>query len=213
MLYSGYLYGGFYTQKSVNTSFEQFGLNIGITGPSSLGEDIQKRIHHTFGEPKPKGWSSQKKDEIAYNWHWHKKHKTPSFMIFNKYKNEIIYDYGLTLGNVYRNIKLGVVSRSDAYLPSDFRPGRINDPQDSTTNKPNQLLKHYLFSRCDLWGVEQNLFLQDLDIEPIVIQGEIGIVMYSGRYEMAFTQSIKSKEYVNQSHTDTFAGFNLSYRF
>ena len=39
--------------------------SIGLTGPSALGEDIQRGIHDIFGHQDPKGWDTQTADRLA----------------------------------------------------------------------------------------------------------------------------------------------------
>ena len=62
--YAGFTYGtvGFYARgPAVLDGFEAM---IGIVGPASLGGNVQRFLHRTFGWTRPEGWSNQIKNEL-----------------------------------------------------------------------------------------------------------------------------------------------------
>lgn len=66
MPYSGLL---FYTNiyLSVKQDFaDQVSTTLGLVGPSSGGEQIQKMVHSMTGSDEPKGWDTQLKDEPVF---------------------------------------------------------------------------------------------------------------------------------------------------
>jgi len=69
--YAGYMDLNFLFYKSSSNIFNELGVNIGMVGPSTRAEDLQKWFHTVIGHSKPRGWDNQLKDHflsgISYN--------------------------------------------------------------------------------------------------------------------------------------------------
>jgi lipid A 3-O-deacylase len=213
MRYSGHLFGGMFVQKATSEEFEQMEINLGVIGPSSRAEDIQKWWHHTFGYPKPKGWDEQIKDEFAFDFSWEQKRKYQGWAIMDKWDTDWIIHYGLTAGSIHRHLNAGATWRLGIDLPGDFGPGRINDYQDVTRKNFVPQKRTYLFVRGDGWFVDHNRFYSQLDIEPVVGQLQVGLVFLWSRFEMSISQTAKTHEFKRQPSFDAFAGVSFTYRF
>ena len=70
--YAGYAKANFLLYKSLKNSFHEFGLNIGMVGPSVKAKQIQSNFHKINGATKPEGWKNQLSDQamagISYNY-------------------------------------------------------------------------------------------------------------------------------------------------
>jgi len=69
--YAGYAKLNFLLYKSTDDSFHEFGINVGIVGPSAKAKQLQSEFHTMIGRTKPSGWDTQLKDQptigLSYN--------------------------------------------------------------------------------------------------------------------------------------------------
>ncbi|NCD11871.1 MAG: lipid A deacylase LpxR family protein [Epsilonproteobacteria bacterium] len=64
--YAGYMGMNLLAYKSSEHFFHEAGLNVGMVGPSTQAEELQKGFHSLIGHSKPKGWEYQLNDEMMY---------------------------------------------------------------------------------------------------------------------------------------------------
>ncbi|MFL5386596.1 MAG: lipid A deacylase LpxR family protein [Longimicrobiaceae bacterium] len=57
--YAGWLYGAMTAEATKGARTRSLTLQLGVTGPPSLAEPVQKEIHRIGGFEKPLGWNSQ----------------------------------------------------------------------------------------------------------------------------------------------------------
>jgi len=63
--YAGYAKLNFLLYKSSDDYFHEFGINIGIVGPSAKAKQLQSGFHSLLGRHKPDGWDTQLKDQVT----------------------------------------------------------------------------------------------------------------------------------------------------
>jgi hypothetical protein len=63
MVYAGWLYTGIFTQRATDHILDHLELNIGVIGPSSKAERVQKCMHNFLDSDEPIGWEDQLGDE------------------------------------------------------------------------------------------------------------------------------------------------------
>lgn len=63
--FAGWLGAELGVQRSRARSLHAFNLTLGVTGPASLAEPVQKAVHSTFGFRPPVGWDAQIPTEVA----------------------------------------------------------------------------------------------------------------------------------------------------
>src|SRR5690606_5319533 len=61
--YSGYIFAGVYWQRSNEATLDHFQLALGMVGPSSQAEEVQRVVHDMVGIRKLRGWDNQLHDE------------------------------------------------------------------------------------------------------------------------------------------------------
>jgi hypothetical protein len=148
--YAGWLYvGGILTRRDerVMRSLE---VQIGMIGPASHAEDVQRWWHHRFGIRQPRGWEYQLRDEpglvVSYQQRCRPWGRRRCF--------DLVPHGGVTLGNVHTEANLGGTLRFGLPLPDDFGPWR-NAPATSARAR----FDLYVFARVEGRGVARNLFL------------------------------------------------------
>lgn len=63
--YAAWLYGAATLRSRQGPSDHVFGMEIGITGPAALGEEVQNGVHHLLGSTPQLGWEHQLDSEVA----------------------------------------------------------------------------------------------------------------------------------------------------
>ncbi|WP_186804801.1 lipid A deacylase LpxR family protein [Limihaloglobus sulfuriphilus] len=211
MKYNAWLYGGFFNVRSNSEKLEYIELNMGVIGPSALGESIQKPVHEITGSPKPIGWDEQLSDEFAINLDYYIRQKlTDAYELFG-YDFDILADYGLTVGSVFRHAEAGMLMRLGIIKPGELGPGRYRLPIDGTaaTSKSSS----YLFGRISGRGVEHNRFLTGLKEEPLTAQAQLGIVINIKDFDIKYSQTFFTDQYENQHAKDSIASLTVSWNF
>lgn len=65
--YTGYLALSFYLFEWDDVSFDEYRMEVGIVGPQSGAEWLQKTIHRSIGSEEPQGWDTQMGPQLTVN--------------------------------------------------------------------------------------------------------------------------------------------------
>jgi lipid A 3-O-deacylase len=156
--FAGYTYGGLFFQRARRveppefgfptasslfdtksySAFESLEFDLGIMGPSSLGQNAQEMIHHMIGDPVPVGWVNQIHDEPEFSIKYDRRWRSQEVRILDQVPVafQLIPGAGLTAGSLKDEVNLGVLVRLGYNLPDDFGPGELANPADFTSNDP-----------------------------------------------------------------------------
>ncbi len=106
-----------------------FEVNLGLVGPTSGGEQLQKSFHSLIGSTQPAGWAYQIKDEpvlqLTYRQDWR-----PSFLTNLGSSNSGAINYDVighivgTAGNGFDYAATGLLARLGYHLPADYGAAR-----------------------------------------------------------------------------------------
>ncbi len=211
--FAGWLYGGIYLQRSDEELHDHLELNLGVIGPSSLAEPMQRAIHDTFDLTDPKGWSGQLDDEVAFDLIYQRKWKF-STKDFAGCQAQFIPQVGCMLGTAHRNLNIDATFRFGLNLPADFGPGRLLDPVSSTyLQRVASTFSTYAFVRVGGKLVEHNRFLTGLSPEPFMAELQVGIVLEYKKLQLGYSQTFQTREYSQQSGKDSFGALTASWMF
>lgn len=83
--YAGYMGVNLLAYKSSEHFFHEAGVNVGMVGPSTHAEDLQKGFHSLIGHSKPKGWEYQLDDEFMYGVSYQVGYKTTPLSLSDVY--------------------------------------------------------------------------------------------------------------------------------
>ncbi len=233
--YAGYLYAGGLLQRrdAAGTSLDEFQLDLGIVGQSSLAEETQIWFHKNIADAqKPQGWANQIKDEGAGQFTFRKKWKfdvvKPAEQESSGFGVDAIPYAGFALGTVKRNIEGGGTLRVGWNLPDDFGPGRLADPGDATAvRSKNNAWSVYGFARLNGRAVEHDTFIGGSDFrsgpgvteKPLVGELQVGLsAAYHGNgwaLELIYSQTHMTKEFEGQDGSDGYGAIaaNLTLLF
>lgn len=236
--YAGFLgVGGSLTKRTPLNNKNKFWTNylelmVGIVGPSSQAEEIQRGIHKMIGANAPKGWDKQLHDEfeiqLAY---WTGSDKIILSKCNNKFNISLIDEIGGMVGTMYdclginSGIKIAYGDSGD-----NCRIGQLEirgqetfdlDRKYSSSNNSERGFYTHLFlgneTRWWMW----NVFLDgnrdgdsySVDKEKFTTALKIGAGV---GYKKIFFSTIVlfcTKEYSTQTETPNYINFQLSVRF
>ena len=225
--YAGYLFLGVYGQRAWDTDwgevFDHAQLDIGVVGPSSGADKLQKSIHEWLDTVVPRGWEHQIEDQLTVQFTYRRKWKLwrdDVGVLGRRVEWELIPAAEVSLGSVYRHVEGGAVFRVGGNLPGDFGPGRIADPA-AATGHARPGLGFYIFGRVGGRLVAHNLLLEgnnhlpNYEIDPKHAVGEVqyGAVL---RYrfddfalEAGYGQTFMTRQFEKQDRTDAFATLSV----
>jgi len=226
--YAGWLYGGAFFQRRGLTAgdvpvSESVEVDLGIIGPESLGETMQKWFHSTIASITPQGWAHQLKTEpgleIKYARLWRLTPSSESARYF-----DFIPYAGGNVGNVLIAGNLGATVRFGWNLPDDFGIPIIDSPYSFSGGSRNDTRKFsvYGFGRVEGRGVAHNIFLDGnsfrdgphVDKEPFVGDLNIGLAMrFFEHFELSCMHVNRTCEFVHQPNKDQFSSIMAKVMF
>jgi lipid A 3-O-deacylase len=213
MVFAGWIYGGIFVQRASENQMEHLELNLGMIGPVASGGEVQSFVHDMIGVAEPKGWDNQLGDEFEVDATWLRKQRVDERYFARTENFDSHLEYGATVGTLHRNVNLGIVFRYGIHLPNDFGPGRLESPASACIDKPTEVQTAYLFTRIGGKLVEYNRFLSGLETEPAVGQLQIGMAYRYKSFEISYSETFLTREYKEQSSTDSYGAINMMWRF
>lgn len=222
--YAGYLYGGVYVQRANDHTFDHAQLDIGVVGPASQADHIQKDIHDWRDLDEPKGWNNQLDNEITAQIYLRRKWRLdldPLQLPDVQLSQQLIPQVELAVGSVYRHVSAGATWRIGHNLPDDFGPGRLGDVA-SATGGPSKGRGAYGFLRLAGRAVEHDLFLEGnsykeshgVDAETLVGEIQVGVSAFyhvnGWNIQANYSQTFISEQFDGQDGSDSFGALTLA---
>lgn len=218
-LYAGYLYTFFNKNIYYDTKMDTFGISIGLTGPNSLAEDIQTKIHDMIGSPTPMGWKYQTNNEILFSANFKR-----SIEIFkmetSKYDLKILSKIELNLGTPITGITPSIEFRYGKNLEKDFLSNKISlTPQEIIINGNKT---YYFFLELSPTAIAYNTFLDKRNIKNYKtninknwFQYQIigGFALRYKQYYLKYATIFLSKEFDKQKDPQVILSLNIGYLF
>ena len=223
-----YLAAGFHSKD--RKRMDTFEINVGIVGPHSYAEQVQKTWHKWINATDPKGWDHQLKDEPILNLNYERKWKLLKSDLKKGFGFDLIPHLGAALGNALTGVNSGAQARFGWHLPNDYgtfliRPG-------SDTNAPmndddprfypiSRRLGCHFFAGFNTSAVIRNIFLdgntfQDshsVNKKPFVLQGMAGVAFIVHRFKITYAYVYQTKEYDTQKEGQEYTSMTVSYSF
>lgn len=117
--YAGYAKLDYFLYKSSKNSFHEFGINLGLVGPSTQAKNIQNSYHNINGATKAQGWDNQLKDKlmggISYNFA-----KKSDTMKLSSYDFDWTNNIRANLDSFYSGILASTTFRISNDMPETF---------------------------------------------------------------------------------------------
>jgi hypothetical protein len=197
--------------------------DLGVIGPSALGETIQNRFHDLIGTPTTDGWGTQVPNEIVLN-------------VDIEFRRRFLFDQsGLGLRDLITRgaLQLGTM-RTEAIFGAQFRWGVGFEQNWGQTFIRHGSAYNPHFSDAGL-GKFSSWFFADAQVEvvmrnyatdgtnfresrsvtrnPVVGQLAIGATMCVHSVELSYYLAMRSKEFETQLDPHYFGGFRGEVKF
>lgn len=226
--YAGWLYAGFMVRFNQPMHSHFLELNLGIVGPSALGQQVQNEFHRMIGQETAKGWDNQLKDEPGIQLTYQQRLRFIEYAIA-KDRNivDIIPYFGGSLGNILIGAHIGSIIRVGNKLSDDFGPTRLSSGDGDATVHTDSDMDFSLKSEPRIYGfagIKGNLIGRDIFLDGNSFQGSHRVAKYGFTYEtelgfgfewsrLAFVWRFvgRSPQFKERNRFTSFASVSLNY--
>ncbi|MGI9523642.1 MAG: lipid A deacylase LpxR family protein [Hyphomicrobiaceae bacterium] len=201
------------------------GIQLGIVGPSALGEEVQNAVHRRLpGVPIARGWHNQLHDEFGFALLYDRRWQAIYGILdrTNAFGFDIVPHYGLSLGNVLTQASFGLGFRIGTDLGNTDLPARVR-PALPGAGLFDAATPMSCFVFADLTGraVAQNIFLDGntfrnslrVNKHPFVADLQVGIGLRLHGALLSYTYVTRTDEFSTQDQDQRFGSVNLSFRY
>lgn len=203
-------------------------LNIGILGPASLAEKVQKLIHELNGANDPQGWDHQLKNEVTldtvFETQWRLRHGVLDWISY-----DLIPHVGIRLGTVNIYANAGGELRFGWGLPDDFGVCPIRAgcelssafmQQGASSNRARMAGLH-LFVAADGRAVLRDIYLDgntfrdshSVDKKRFVADLIAGISGHYNGFKVTYSYIQRTRQFETQDEAQAFSSLSLSWMF
>ena len=232
--YAGWLHLGFGLERETVPRddrprfLDTFELHLGVIGPLSGAEQVQRFGHDLTNATDPKGWGNQLDNEPGLNlfysrqWTGAQEFLVPTGSSQPQLFLDVTPQVGAALGNVYTFGAAGLTLRLGQFLPDDHGLSVIRPSLLGSDFFPEQSgLSAYIFGSLQGRVVGRNIFLDgnsfdnngpSVDKKGLVGEARLGLAVTYGDIRFGYTHVFRSREFDGQDPQD-FGSISLSVRF
>jgi lipid A 3-O-deacylase len=208
------------TQIKKNENILQYGVSVGILGPSARGRQIQEGWHKLIGLYKVYGWEYQVNDEWGLNFSGAYYH---SLMRSKQGNNISLHAVGqATAGNTLTNAAAGLLLKTgwlNKENETGYWSGNLGDKSESFKRNEfifffEPVLQYQVYNAT----VQGGLFINDKglytgSIEPLVFQTKTGIMFTGNRFGLRWYYTFRTKEATAMRKGEHWGSIGATVRF
>lgn len=202
---------------------DTYELELGIVGPSAMGEAAQSGVHQILGAPEPLGWDSQLHDELAFAVSFDRRWRAIRAFADvggGGLEADLTPSAGLTLGTLRDEARVGLTARIGQRIDNDYGPPRVRPSLAGVEHFRGGPLSWSVFVGVQGRAVGRNLFLDGNTFEdsasverrPFVADVQAGFTLSAGDWRLAYTYVARSEEFETQDELQDFGALALSWR-
>jgi hypothetical protein len=204
-------------------------LILGVVGPASGAEDVQKQVHRIISSDIPQGWDSQLHNEPLLNINYEHRRRFRLLGTPDGWSTEAIPIASVGLGNMLTQGQLAGVLRFGYRMPQTFGPtvlrGMTQVPPPRATPSESTSFWRSLGVGVHAGGgvnlvvrdvtLDGNLFSHSAHVasELFVPAAIVGVELGSGRFLATFSYVWLGKEFEGQREAAQFSALTVSYFF
>lgn len=201
---------------------DSYELELGIVGPSAMGEEAQRGIHQWLGAPDPQGWDYQLEDEVAFAVSFDRRWR--ALRVFGDYfgglEADITPSAGASLGTLRTEARVGLAARIGQRIDSDYGPPRVRPSLAGLEHFRGGPLSWSIFAGVQARAVAHNIFLDgntwedsaSVDRTPLIGDFQTGFSISAGSVRLAYTYVWRTEEFETQPTRQDFGALALSIR-
>ncbi|UYV19954.1 lipid A deacylase LpxR family protein [Halomonas qaidamensis] len=219
--YAGLVYGGLSLYEDVPkgqwTQATDLHLDVGVVGPSSLADSIQREVHRVTDSDRPRGWKNQLGDEALVNLTLRRQWWNDVPLAGKQFSHGP--SVGAALGNMY------------TYASAGYSVRWGDDAEGIPTLTPNPGSRHlmnghrgwqwYLFANVEGYYMAQNLTLDgntfrdshSVDREEWLAEASAGLAIAWEDWQVTYAAVQRTREFDGQDEQDKFGSMTLTKRF
>lgn len=192
-------------------------LILGIVGPDSYAEDVQREVHRITDSEMPAGWDNQLDDEVTFDIQYQRQWLLPLAGDHIDLVPQVI----TSVGTSQRFAGVGATFRFGSGLSADYGPPLIRPTASGSHHfKQGQGFYWYLFVGAHGRYVDHNIFLDgnddgdshSVDRKEWVGDLQGGVVLGWSNWRITLTNIIRSREFDGQREPDEFGAVTITYR-
>lgn len=200
-------------------------LEIGLVGPSSLGQQSQQGVHELLNAPNPAGWDSQLKDELAFALSFDRRWRAAPRDDLSPpggLETDLTPSVGFTVGTLRTEAYAGLSARLGYGLADDYGAPRVRPSLSGAGYfRPQNGFSWYVFGGVQVRAVARNLFLDgntfrdsaSVDKHTFVADAQLGAALQMGDWRLIYTYVTRSEEFKTQGERQDFGALSLSVRY
>lgn len=227
--YAGWTYLSLTFHVKNTLKLDVFDMTVGVVGPASLAEKIQRYVHGWLESKDPKGWDHQLKNEPGFAISWQRNWRLFSMGLGSGFGSDFIPRIGAVAGNVLTFANIGGEIRFGYNLPFDFGTSFIRsgsgieapaDLMDPRLRRRENFGIHF-FIDVDGRAVARNIFLDGntweeshrVDRKRLVADMAAGISILYKHVKLTYAHVYRSKEFDGQDKAQVFGSLTLAISF
>ena len=195
------------------------GLRVGIVGPSSLGEDLQKLWHKVCDCKDPQGWDLQLGDELGFTYSLGHDRQLIRNDISDRWSYDVIGSAQAAIGNIYSGAELGGTVRLGYNLGAKWGSRTMADiGYDDSGFDSNS--GFFLFAGLTGRYVARDIFVDgntwrdshSVDRTPFVSDQMFGMGIHWKQLELRLTMTRRTNQYRSQAGPVRFGSVVLVWK-
>jgi hypothetical protein len=201
---------------------DNYEFELGLIGPSALGEEAQSDIHEWLGAPDPVGWDSQLHDEVVFAASFDRRWRALRVFgdVLGGLEADLTPSLGASLGTLRTEARAGVAVRIGQRIDSDYGPPRVRPSFAGAEYFAGGAFSWNIFAGVQGRAVAHNVFLDgntyedspSVDRNPYVADFQTGFSISAGDWRLAYTYVWRTEEFEPQPTRQDFGAIALSWR-
>jgi lipid A 3-O-deacylase len=229
--YAAWLYGGvafqvyaparaFATGLRAPAWLDTFELTFGMIGPAALGREVQNNFHHLIDAVPANGWDNQISNEPGLNLVYDRTVRFATRGARSGWGADILPHGGISLGNIFTNVSLGVEGRFGWKLPADFGTNLIRPTGDSNSRRRPDV-SIFGFAAWEGRAVirdatlQGNTFHDSASVKPERLVEDLlgGIAFGTRRWQLTYSEAVRSREFEGQQKAAVFGSISATFYY
>jgi lipid A 3-O-deacylase len=207
--YAGWLYLSATGHRSTAAFHRSMGVELGVTGPPSLGRAVHTGWHRLAGFWTPRGWNHQLGFEPGVLVRYDESRMLAGVRAGGVRLATLAPEWGAEAGNVHVGAHAGATLRAGWAVPHPWSPAADRGAGPASV---------YALARVREEAVARDLFLDgargspSVNREPFVWQRELGAGMRVGEFTLEYRVLTQGRQYATERGPHTWSTFELRYR-
>ncbi|MCP1675983.1 hypothetical protein J2T57_003138 [Natronocella acetinitrilica] len=220
--YAGWLSLSTGIGETRNRSLRRLLLTVGVVGPASQGERVQREVHRLINARKPQGWDTQLPNEPTLMLSYERVYRLWTAESAGGWGVDLAAHAGIAIGTPFTLAGTGATLRMGRHMPNDYSPPRIQPAfPGSLLYGPAKRWGWYVFAGVDGQAKRYDLFLdgtlfrgsRSVEREPLVGEFLVGIAFANQRIRISQTYTSRSREFVGQTSSEDYGAISLTVRW